>query len=382
MASSSSATATAFTKDLSLVPEITFAFVEEFIKSHSTSSGKEQMTKGFKYYSEQYVHSVSVYEDDEGCLVKGKCYRSQRKNESPHDVKVLINHEKVEYSFCTCAIGQSGYSGHGYDRNDPQGATKGIKSTLFNPICGEEELDVDSFLHEIKDMNIMFNTSVENTDERVQTKFGKFKKGLTEVEAIEIEESTRDQSKDPWTLRHSRITASTAGEIAKRRADGQKLADRLQTARSFQSTAMKRGIECEVVAAQAYSEKMDNNVNLYPSGVVVSPYSHWLAATPDRKVYCPSRDPPFGLLEIKCPDTDDLSNVKCLREDNGQLRLKTNDNYYYQIQMQMAVTGLKWCDFYVWLDNDSHLETIDFDEEFWQKAKDKLDLFFLTYFLD
>lgn len=160
----------------------------------------------------------------------------------------------------------------GYDRNDPQRATKGIKSTLFNPICGEEELDVDSFLHEIKDMNIMFNTSVENTDERVQTKLGKFKKGsvisyqqklsndyllnlmevndfpnlpvrnvmdnniiyimnedqlkkfyslkVTEVEAIEIEESTRDQSKDPkWhKLRHSRITASTAGEIAKRRA--------------------------------------------------------------------------------------------------------------------------------------------------------------------
>ena len=50
--------------------------------------------------------------------------------------------------------------------------------------------------------------------------------------------------------------------------------------------------------------------------------------------------------------------------------------------MQMAVTGLKWRDFYVRLDNDSHLETIDFDEEFWQKAKDKLDLFFLTYFLD
>lgn len=127
---------------------------------------------------------------------------------------------------------------------------------------------------------------------------------------------------------------------------------------------------------------MDNNVNLYPSGVVVSPYSHWLAATPDRKVYCPARDPPFGLLEIKCPDTDDLSKVKCLREDNGQYKLKTNDNYYFQVQMQMAVTGLEWCDFYVWLDNASHLETIHFDDEFWQTAKDKLDLFFLNYFLE
>jgi hypothetical protein len=51
----------------------------------------------------------------------------------------------------------------GYDRNDPQRATKGIKSTLYNPVCGEEEFDVDSFLNEIRDMNILFSTSVENT---------------------------------------------------------------------------------------------------------------------------------------------------------------------------------------------------------------------------
>jgi hypothetical protein len=37
-------------------------------------------------------------------------------------------------------------------------------------------------------------------------------------------------------------------------SDGKKFADRLQTARSFQSAAMKRGIECEGVAALAYSE--------------------------------------------------------------------------------------------------------------------------------
>jgi hypothetical protein len=54
--------------------------------------------------------------------------------------------------------------------------------------------------------------------ERQLKKFDSLK--LTEVEAIEIEESTRKQSKDPkWhKLRHSRITASSAGEIAKRRA--------------------------------------------------------------------------------------------------------------------------------------------------------------------
>ena len=54
----------------------------------------------------------------------------------------------------------------GYDRNDPQRATKGIKSTLYNPICGEEELDVDSFLDNIKDMKTQlrgFKQNLENS---------------------------------------------------------------------------------------------------------------------------------------------------------------------------------------------------------------------------
>ena len=34
--------------------------------------------------------SFAVYPDEGGCLVKGKCFRSQRKNESPHEMKVSI----------------------------------------------------------------------------------------------------------------------------------------------------------------------------------------------------------------------------------------------------------------------------------------------------
>jgi hypothetical protein len=44
---------------LSKLPAISFTFVEDFIKGPGTSSGKEQMAKGFKYYNEEYVHSVS-----------------------------------------------------------------------------------------------------------------------------------------------------------------------------------------------------------------------------------------------------------------------------------------------------------------------------------
>ncbi|VDI68696.1 Hypothetical predicted protein [Mytilus galloprovincialis] len=62
---------------------------------------------------------------------------------------------------------------------------------------------------------------------------------------------------------------------------------------------MKRGIECEVTAAQAYSKVMNDNVNLYPCGVIVNPWCHWLAATPDRKVYAPDRNQPHGFVGNK-----------------------------------------------------------------------------------
>lgn len=52
-----------------------------------------------------------------------------------------------------------------------------------------------------------------------------------------------------------------------------------------------------------------------------------------------------GLLEIKCPyiTSNHIKNVARL---NNQLDfLKLNEQYYYQVQHQMYVTGRKWCDF-------------------------------------
>ncbi|KAJ8300210.1 hypothetical protein KUTeg_021729 [Tegillarca granosa] len=45
----------------------------------------------------------------------------------------------------------------------------------------------------------------------------------------------------------------------------------------------------------------DQNINIYPCGIEVSPYAPWLAASPDRKVYNTTMVPPHGLLVIKCP---------------------------------------------------------------------------------
>jgi hypothetical protein len=51
------------------------------------------------------------------------------------------------------------------------------------------------------------------------------------------------------------------------------------------TAAMRRGHICEPVAGRAYAEKFKKRINLYPCGVVVSQWSPWIAASPDRKVY-------------------------------------------------------------------------------------------------
>ncbi|VDI71680.1 Hypothetical predicted protein [Mytilus galloprovincialis] len=79
------------THDLTIVPPITFGFVEDIIKGSSQSLGIKEVSKGYKYFSEKYVTNITVHKVDNGCLVKGKCHRSQRKNESPHDIELFSN---------------------------------------------------------------------------------------------------------------------------------------------------------------------------------------------------------------------------------------------------------------------------------------------------
>ena len=86
----------------------------------------------------------------------------------------------------------------------------------------------------------------------------------------------------------------------------------------------------------------------------------------------------FGLLEIKCPKVKSFIECKYLKEVIGSYRLKHSHSYYYQIIGQMGITGMPWCDFYVYTESDYHLERISFDKDFWAVMKHKLDIFFTT----
>lgn len=208
---------------------------------------------------------------------------------------------------------------------------------------------------------------------------------LTLTEIRKFEEQTRLQSHSRlwYKIRKNRITASKVGDINRRRKDFETLAMRLKSTRQVVTAAMREGLASEPVAARCYAEKaMNKNVNLYPSGIIVNFWCPWLAASPDRKVYNPQRFPAFGLLEIKCPQVSSVLEAKYLvKTATGQLELKRNHPYYYQVLTQLAVTDLEWCDFFVWCKNDFHLETVYFNEHVWQQVKDKIDQFFFTYFI-
>jgi len=94
----------------------------------------------------------------------------------------------------------------------------------------------------------------------------------------------------------------------------------------------------------------------------INPAISWLAATPDSIVEVGETK---GCLEVKCPyvcKTKEiavaaLANSFCLQINNGTLQLKKKHQYFYQVQIQLFVTQLPWCDFVTWAPNDEiHVE--------------------------
>ena len=209
-----------------------------------------------------------------------------------------------------------------------------------------------------------------------------------------LEEKTREQDEsDLWhSLRRKRITASKFGVVARRISNFDTLVKQLQPSRLVQTAAMKRGIEMEGRAAYIYATKAkQGKVNLYPSGLVINPKCPWLGSSPDRKVYDieaaqNGSSSPSGLFETKVVQegTTSLDDVAYLRHDpiSNELTLNKKHVYYLQVQCQLGTTGLDWCDFFCYINDDLFFcQRIVFDPIFFQECKDKVDMFYFNYFL-
>lgn len=122
-----------------------------------------------------------------------------------------------------------------------------------------------------------------------------------------------------------------------------------------------------------YSNDMTRSHNNFGGstvGLCLNPKYPYFGASPDALIECYCCG--MGSVEIKCPycakdiglaESNVLKKVG-LKEIEGKKMLDHNHTYYYQIQMQLAITGLPYCDFIVWSKHGYYQERIVFDKEF------------------
>ncbi|XP_024153665.1 uncharacterized protein LOC112162181 isoform X2 [Oryzias melastigma] len=207
--------------------------------------------------------------------------------------------------------------------------------------------------------------------------------------SAEIEKGTREQSRCPsWAqLRRPRLTASRFHDACcyKRGSEEQEsaavaLAAKMIRGSTKQTTAMKRGLLMEPEVLANYAELM--RVNVLPAGFIIHPEAPHLGASPDGRVYDPSESPSFGLVEIKSSTKNDVSQVAHLKVQDGHACLRHSHSYYWQVQGQLAVTGLEWCDFVTDTLTTLTVERVWRDELFIEQMKAKLDMFYYNTFIN
>ncbi|XP_062611092.1 uncharacterized protein LOC134272932 [Saccostrea cucullata] len=224
--------------------------------------------------------------------------------------------------------------------------------------------------------------------------FGSLQVSAKECEIIN--KMTKGQHINPmWReARHGRLTASDFGKIVRRKPET--LPDNLLKyilgyCPSFSNKAMEWGREHEKVAIDCYLLKVREihpPLTFQETGLVVREWLPHLGASPDGLVYCSHYKPYHGVIEVKCPysfkdvhpkEAALSNNFFCILDENGNLQLKRNHAYYYQVQGVMAISQRKWCHFIIWTNKGLEFEKILFDEELWEnEILPKLNSFYCS----
>lgn len=160
--------------------------------------------------------------------------------------------------------------------------------------------------------------------------------------------------------------------------------------------AIQWGIDMEDRARSEYidfQKAVKGDITVLPNSITLYPLMSFLGALGDGKVVDGSD---IGILEIKCPfscggipvnkmeiqDILHLNDAKfCLEWGSLGPQLKRQHKYHAQVQGEMAIMGLPWCDFVVWTNaakNNIFIERIEFDEALCRVMLPKLVEFYMA----
>jgi len=272
-----------------------------------------------------------------------------------------------------------------------------IGADLRNQCTDFPELPIDPGTvfdeHNLTVLDINNDTSKHHFDEHIM---------LTIEEARSLEKRTVLQGECPeWLEQHKyRLTASNFAKVVNRvRKPTQAMLRSLFEGSDLSRVrAIAHGRAKEKTARSIYAKKMQKSAPtfaVFDAGLSVSPAIPYLGASPDGKVYDPiATGSKYGLLEIKCPFSKRGETLDQAAQDpdfylfkvgnSYKLKLDHNSGYYNQVQGQLAITGLRWCDFCVFLSesNEMSVDRIVFDQSYWNnELLPKLTDFFLNYAL-
>lgn len=180
---------------------------------------------------------------------------------------------------------------------------------------------------------------------------------------VAVEEAIRSQSLTRlwYTYRAGRITASRMKQACHTDTalPSQSLIKYICYPEAYQFTtkATLWGCTHELEAREHYAnlrKKSHQNISVVISGFVINLKWPHFGASPDGIVKCECCGK--GVLKVKCPYCDHDKSIEdiavrkqsCLtRGEAGLLKLNRSHAYYYQVQTQMFVCNVAYCDFCV-----------------------------------
>ena len=167
---------------------------------------------------------------------------------------------------------------------------------------------------------------------------------------------------------------------------------------AFSSKQTDWGQKYEKVAREQYLKSQRprhaNILEVTDGGIVINPKWPFIGASPGGIIdcYCCGK----GVLEIKCPYSHRHESIEaaagndpnfCLKKDEDLFYLDHKHTYYYQVQTQMFVCNVEYCDFCVCTFSESidefspYVERIFRDVEFWEDCVEKAKRFFTVCLL-
>ena len=196
-----------------------------------------------------------------------------------------------------------------------------------------------------------------------------------QIAQIEMETRAQRLCRRWQEEREFRITASKFGLVIKRRRNHNTLAKQLLYSKvSSGVLAILWGQQHEADALESYKNSLDPGLILSEAGIFIAECG-FIGALPDGVVKDKSGQS-VRLVEVKCPYKARNKSIEemygdpsfCCSLTNEGPTLKKGHEYYFQVQGQMAITGIHTCDFVVWTPLNFITITLTFNEGFWKKS--------------